>query len=70
MTHNKCMQPDQSARYARTLAADAGRYMAGFYCGSMRKVYIEEIGSDQIRMHYHRHPTDTIGGHTLNPICL
>ena len=24
--HNKRMQSDQSARYARTLAADAGRY--------------------------------------------
>ena len=29
-TPNKRMQSDQSARYARTLAADAGRYVANF----------------------------------------
>jgi hypothetical protein len=26
MTHNKGMQSDQNARYARILTADAGRY--------------------------------------------
>jgi len=29
MASNKRMQPDQNARYARILAADAQRYVAG-----------------------------------------